>query len=246
MTAAIGAGWPRFTIRAALGATLLAALACGWYSSLQRQSTKVSQLAAELAYAQAELARSLSSAPSPKWTLAGNASHSDRVLWLAKLDGTNLRATQIQSGDSAFQFTLFADCDLRGATLVGEAAAFQGARFDRAKLAKATLTGGNAAFQHASFAHADLSGAVLTGGASAFQGASLEGAKLVGAQVKCSGPSFQGVNIDGTQFQGADLSSLDRDSLASCFFKTPPRYDEKTRFPAGFDPAAHDWARAAK
>ena len=48
---------PQFTIRSAIGVILLAALAFGWYSSLQRESETITRLSALLAYAETELAK---------------------------------------------------------------------------------------------------------------------------------------------------------------------------------------------
>jgi uncharacterized protein YjbI with pentapeptide repeats len=232
---------PQFTIRAALFATLLIALAFGWYLSERRADERIARLFARVNYAEAEL----------QWSKSRNKTWSrDRserkrppngVLSLAQLDGLNLRDASIVGGAGAFQRTSFNECDLENASLRGDGGAFQFARFDHANLVNIKLTGGGSSFQLASFVNADLSGAVLTGGAASFQGATFERAKLIGTQVLCSGSSFQLVNIDGAQFQGADLSMLDGHSLESCYFKTPPKYDERTRFPAGFDPAGQFW-----
>ncbi|MEI8022229.1 MAG: pentapeptide repeat-containing protein, partial [Schlesneria sp.] len=64
---------------------------------------------------------------------------------------------------------------------------------------------------------------------------------LIGAKV--SG-NFQSVNFSGAKFEGADLSAIDRDNLASCYFKELPMYDARTKFPPGFDPVEHLWRRA--
>ena len=96
------------------------------------------------------------------------------------------------------------------------------------------------AFQLASFVNADLTGAVLTGGGSSFQGSTFEGSKLVGARLLCSGASFQAVDVTGANFRGADISTLEAESLKSCYFQSPPRYDGKTKFPVGFDPVDED------
>jgi len=183
----------------------------------------------------------------------------------AKLDRAKLRDATISVKGNAFQRARFNDCDLQDATLEADGAAFSGAQFDNANLANVKLTGGGCSFQVASFAGADLSGATLTASLASFQvasfagadlsgavircngcsfqGASLEGAKLIGARLLCTLPSFGGAHIDGVQFQGADLSKVDRSSLESCYFQTPPKYDEKTRFPAGFDPVRQHWTR---
>ena len=63
---------------------------------------------------------------------------------------------------------------------------------------------------------------------------------MVGARL--SG-SFQGANISGARLEGADLSAVDSDDLAICNFDKPPTYDEKTKFPSGFDPVEQFWQR---
>ena len=63
---------------------------------------------------------------------------------------------------------------------------------------------------------------------------------MIGA--KLSG-NFQVVNISGARLEAADLSAIAHDDLASCYFKEPPTYDARTRFPPGFDPVDHSWRR---
>jgi uncharacterized protein YjbI with pentapeptide repeats len=241
----------------------LIALGFKWYSSMRRAEERSALLYRLLSNAEAKerLYRSLAEVrdeivPEEGSPLEGSPS-------FARLDGTDLRDATISVGGMAFPRACFNECDLRDATLEGDEGSFQGAQFDNANLANVELTGGGSAFQVASFAGADLSGATLTSSGSSFQGAtfagadlsgavitcnhasfqevSLEGAKLIGARVASSGTSFGGVHIDGAQFQGADLSMVDRYSLDGCHFKTPPEYDEKTRFPAGFDPVHQRW-----
>ena len=255
----------QFTIRTALLATLLIALALGWYSSMRSARERFARLYRSLSGAEAKLRLCQSHAQVRDEVGPKEGRPSKGLLSFAKLDGAKLRDATISVKGMAFPRACFNDCDLRNATLEADGGAFQGAQFDNADLANvkltgggssfqvasfagadlsgATLTGGGASFQAASFAGADLSGAVLTGSGTSFQGASLEGAKLIGARVVCSEVSFGGVHIDGVQFQGADLSMIDRSSLESCYFKTPPNYDEKTRFPPGFDPVRQHWTR---
>jgi uncharacterized protein YjbI with pentapeptide repeats len=83
-------------------------------------------------------------------------------------------------------------------------------------------------------------GATIVGGGASFQKATFEGAILIDATL--SG-NFQLVNISGARLEGADLSAIARDNLASCYFKDPPTYDARTKFPPGFDPAERAWRR---
>jgi uncharacterized protein YjbI with pentapeptide repeats len=240
----IRGGW-QFTIRNVLATTAVIALAFGWYSSAQHADITIARLSSRLSYAETELDLLIQRAAFRHSAKRLDSSPNGQPP-LTDMDGVNLSGTSIIGADSAFQRSCFDNGDLRYATLKGDASSFQGAQFNNAMLAGARLTGGVASFQLASFENADLSGAILAGGGSSFQGASVAGAKLIGAQIVCSRTSFQGVNIDGAQFQGADLSALERQSLEGCHFKTPPTYDEKTRFPAEFDPVAQLWKRASK
>lgn len=229
---------PRFTLREFLMLMVLLATLLGWHSSNRRADTRLAEQANRSRYAELELERARSALkdrdrPSRDKT---------RVLWRADLEGTQLRGLTIASSGNAFQRMSFADCDLENATLQGGSSAFQLARFDNAKLVNSKLTGGLASFQEATFVDADLTGAALTGGASSFQCSSFENALLVRA---CLVGSFQLVNISGAHFEGADLSALDSDSLASCYFKDAPVYDDQTKFPAGFDPESQLWRRAS-
>jgi uncharacterized protein YjbI with pentapeptide repeats len=216
--------------------TMLLALLLAWRSSEQRAERQRTRQAGLLQYVEEELERArqeLRDRDRPR-------RDKTRVLWEAKLDGTHLRGVTIASSENAFQGASFRDCDLKDATLQGGVSSFQFARFDNANLVNAKLAGGGASFQIATFVGADLTGAVLTGEGTAFQKSSFENATLVRARLV---GSFQGVNISGTRFEGADLSALDSDSLASCYFREPPTYDGQTKFPAGFDPEALLWRR---
>jgi hypothetical protein len=51
------------------------------------------------------------------------------------------------------------------------------------------------------------------------------------------------VNISGARFERADLSAIDADNLASCYFVEPPTYDDRTVFPSGFDAEEQSWRR---
>jgi uncharacterized protein YjbI with pentapeptide repeats len=190
------------------------------------------------------------------------------LLSQADLTGASLRKAKLTAGARAFYETKFDHADLTNARLTG-AAAFQKASFKHAKLDDAVLEGGGSGLQIAVFDDATLVGARLIGGGSSFQGASFARANLTGAVLQGEGPALQGVNLDhancanlqahctsaltafqaaslnNTQFAGADLSSLADRSLGSCVFKpaTPPTYDKRTRFPAGFSPANHGWRK---
>ena len=127
----------------------------------------------------------------------------------------------------------------------GGTGAFQIATFDEAVLVNARLTGGGASFQLSSFAGADLTGATLTGGGAVVSAARpFRTPNLSAHESQGSGTAFQAVNLDGADFRGADLSTLEAESLKSCYFMTPPKFDGATRFPAGFDPHAEGWSQA--
>lgn len=233
----------QFTIRTLLVATVFVALVLGWYRTYRGNQ----ELLQQLMRAQSEIWRARSEIQREKSRTAldqiPKGKGGNRGLSAVCLDGADLRGISINGG--VFQVASFKGSDLRGATLIGGGASFQGARFDGANLANATLTGGGSSFQSASFVNADLANATLTGGGASFQAASFEGATLIDARVIVPGVTdFQCVNIDGAQFQGADLSTIDPSALESCYFETPPRYNTKTKFPEGFDPAAQGWARA--
>jgi type II secretory pathway pseudopilin PulG len=228
---------PRVSIRGLLFLILLAALLFGWRASEQRAQRERRQQEHRLRYAEEELRRARDELQDQQ---RGPRPDGARSFWDADLEGSNLAGMTIASDQNAFQRASFRKCHLEGATLQGGAASFQLARFDAAKLARACLKGGASSFQASSFVGADLTGATLIGGSSSFQQASFEDAILIGA--KLSG-SFQLVNISGARFEGADLSAIAHDDLASCYFKDPPTYDAKTKFPPGFDPADRSWRR---
>jgi len=230
---------PQFTTRTVLMVTLLLAVLLSWRASVRRGELQLAQQAHRLAYAEQELSRARDELQDRVRVKPDRS----RGLWMAALDGANLSGMTIASHTNAFQRATFKDCNLENATLQGGTSAFQLARFDGAKLEKAKLTGGDCAFQNATFVGADLTGAVLTGGGASFQAASFENATLISARLT---GSFQLANISGAHFEGADLSALDSNSLASCYFKDPPTYDGRTKFPAGFAPAAQLWRRVGE
>jgi uncharacterized protein YjbI with pentapeptide repeats len=219
--------------------TLLVALVLGWRSSVRRAERQMAQQAQQLRYAEEELER----ARDELWARDRPKRNKPRAFWEAEFDGAFLRGVTIASPTNAFQKASFQGCDLENAVLEGGGAAFQASRFDQAKLVNARLTGGGSSFQGASFNGADLTGAVLAGGGASFQGSSFENANLI--RTRLSG-SFQSVNISGARFEGADLSALDGDSLASCYFREAPTYDGQTQFPAAFDPQTQGWRRVAE
>jgi uncharacterized protein YjbI with pentapeptide repeats len=217
---------------------LLVALALDWVSSQRRVDRERRQQEQRLRYAEEELRRARDELQAQ---MRGPRPDRARSFWEADLESSNLTGMTIASNENAFQRASFRKCRLEDATLQGGDASFQLARFDAAKLARACLNGGAASFQASSFVGADLTGATLTGGPVSFQSASFEEAILVGA--KLSG-NFQSVNISGARFEAADLSAIARGNLASCYFKEPPTYDARTKFPPGFDPVECSWRRA--
>ena len=226
---------PRVSIRGLFFLILLVALLFGWHSSQQRAERERRQQEQRLRYAEEELRRARDELQDQQ---RGPRPDRARSFWEADLEGSNLAGLTIASDSNAFQRASFRKCRLEGATLVGGDSSFQLARFDAAKLARAHLKGGGSSFQASSFVGADLTDAILIGGGSSFQGASFEEAILIGA--KLSG-NFQSVNISDTRLEAADLSAIARDDLASCYFKVPPTYDGRTKFPPGFDPVERSW-----
>lgn len=228
---------PRFSTRELLLVIVIVAMVLGWASSRQRADRGRRMQEQRLRYAEEELRRARDEL---RDQVRGPRPDRARSFWEADLEGSNLAGMTIASGENAFQRASFRRCRLEGATLQGGTASFQLARFDGAKLARARLAGGGASFQGSSFDGADLTGATLAGGPSSFLNASFEGATLVKA--KLSG-SFQGVNLSGARLEAADLRAIAPDDLANCYFKEPPSYDARTRFPAGFDPVERSWRR---
>jgi Pentapeptide repeats (8 copies) len=230
---------PRISIRGLCLLILLLALLLGWVSSWQRAERERRLRESQLHYAEEELRRAKDEL---RDQLRRQVPRSDRTrsFWEADLEGSDLAGMTIASNSNAFQRASFRKCRLESATLQGGDASFQLARFDGARLARAYLKGGSASFQASSFAGADLAGATLTGGTSSFQGSSFEDAILIGATL--SG-NFQGVNISGARLEAADLSAIVPADLASCYFKEPPTYNPRTKFPPGFDPSERLWSR---
>ena len=209
---------PQFSLRSALVGMSLVALACGWYVSVQRQEIP------------------------PEASITGGISAFQR----ASFAGGRMQDSVLRGDGATFQEATFEGANLAGAKLTASGAAFQGATLAGCNLTGATLSGSLSSFQQATFAGCNFFGAVLAGDDTAFQGTSFQGARLLGAKLRGGGQSFQGVEIDQAQLQGANLSQLDSVTLASWSFNSPPTYDDQTRFPTGFDPAAHNWERAAQ
>jgi uncharacterized protein YjbI with pentapeptide repeats len=112
---------------------------------------------------------------------------------------------------------------------------FQGAVFDNADLRKAVL--GNADLRGTSFRGARLGGARLPG--ARLPGASFEGAGLAGCNLRAiksfRDVSFRGADLTKADFSHSDLRGADLSGAvlsAPKFYGT--RFDERTRFPAGF------------
>jgi len=228
---------PRFSLRGLLFLVFLVALALGWYSSWQQAAWQQRMQYQSMLYITEELRRARDELRNQERARRPDRS---RSFWEADLEGSNLSGMTIASNSNAFQRASFRRCRLEDATLEGGVSSFQFARFDAAKLARARLTGGGSSFQLASFVGADLTGATLAGGAASFQSGTFEDATLVGATL--SG-NFQAANISGARFEAADLSAISPNNLADCYFKEPPTYNDATKFPTGFDPAARLWRR---
>ena len=225
----------RFTLRDALAATMLVTLAFGWYASHQQAQREYAQLARRLEYDEAEAIHGKSREET--FNEAKERRHTEpyRTLFAVDFSGSNLKGVTITGPDIAFQLAIFNDANLEHARLAGS---FQGAQFKNASLAGAQLTGGGASFQESSFEGANLTGATLIGGGASFQASTFQRANLRGARIVCSGTSFQAVNIDDANFQAADLSTIDPGALASCYFKTPPTYNDKNPLPPRLRPPA--------
>jgi uncharacterized protein YjbI with pentapeptide repeats len=137
----------------------------------------------------------------------------------ANLAGANLNAALLHSAD-------LEDADLRGATL------------DRADLRGAVLCRAN--LEHASLAGCSLSGADL-------RNTNLHGACLVGAglfRADLQSANLQNADLSRaellyTDLSGADLRGADLRTHLSTAKLKGARYDETTRWPAGFQPSRH-------
>jgi hypothetical protein len=142
------------------------------------------------------------------------------------------------------------EADFRGADLAHAELAgvdlgcldFEGANFDGATLKGAWLLECN--LERASFRGANLAGAWCAGALfpqADFARASLARCNLRGCD--CRKASFADANLQGTTLAGADLCGADLSSakLTGATFHQA-RYDEHTRWPAGFEPGeALEW-----
>jgi uncharacterized protein YjbI with pentapeptide repeats len=225
----------RFNIRELVLLIAIVMLGYGWISSEQRADRDRRLRANQLRHAELELVRARDDLRNQS---RGPQPDRNRSFWEADLEGTNLTGMMIASKSNAFQRACFRKCVLVDAVLEGGGSSFQRAQFDGGNLVRARLKGGTGSFQKASFAAADLTDATLAGESGSFQGASFEDAVLVHATL--SG-NFQSVNFSGARLESAELSAIEAGNLASCYFKIPPTYDAKTKFPAGFDPVEHLW-----
>ncbi len=225
----------KFSIRSLLIVVLIVGLICGLLSSWQTNQGIRKRYEQKLQYSKEELARLKDQLRDLQ---RGKRPDRTRLFWEAELEGSELVGITIASDSNAFQKASFRKCNLERANLTGGGAAFQSACFDEANLKGAKLVGEGSSFQRSSFVMADLTGATLSGGPASFQSASFEDAKLFNAKLI---GNFQVANISGAQFQGADLSAIEADNLASCYFENPPTYNSQTKFPIGFDPRKNSW-----
>ncbi len=215
----------RLSIRLILTLALIVGLICGWGWTIRNHALARIDYQRKLAYCKEELSRAKEQL---KDLRSERRSSRTRALGEVELEGANLAGMTISSDDNAFQGASFRKCDLHESFLRGGTSAFQHACFDEANLLSARLIADHAAFQLATFVKADLTRATLSGGAASFQGASFENAVMV--EATCIG-NFQGSNISGVKFQGANLTAIEADNLASCYFDVPPTYDKNTKFP---------------
>lgn len=225
---------PRLKLRTALALVGGVALAAGWYASMERLRSRDAWLRQQLFNARSEVQAAAWRAES-RADESLNGAEQESARPRVRFGGAKLPGVVIKAGDSAFQRAVFDNVDLSNGSLTAGVSSFQLASFNNAVLTGARLIGGGGSFQLASFENADLRNAVLKGN---LQGVSLKNAKCIGATI--SG-SFQCANIDGAQFQKADLSAVERNDLASCYFDARPAFDRATKFPDGFDPVDQGW-----
>ena len=134
-----------------------------------------------------------------------------RRLAIVDDDGTHIKAVYVESESIAFE-----GADLSGLAAPGirnlRGISFRGAVLYWACLAGADLSGCN-------FEGADLRGATLEG--ASFVGANLRAAKLCRDNLGGT-TNLRGADLTNADFLGADL--------------TDAEYDERTKFPADFNP----------
>ena len=193
-----------------------------------RERSQISNLEAQLDTALAEI----KAKHRPSW---------QRRFSSVRFDGMDLTEVKIDGG--VFQRASFRGTKLVGAELIGGGSSFQLAVFDEADATGATIIGGGASLQMATFRNTNLRGATVQGNlqSTTFAGADLRDATLIAA----AGVGMQRCDLDATDVRGADLSRVPADSLEMAYFETPPKYDDATRFPDGFDPRQAGWQHVA-
>ncbi|QDT07607.1 Pentapeptide repeats (8 copies) [Rubripirellula lacrimiformis] len=233
----------RFTIRSTLLAMAWVALALACYTTFQTNLRRSQQ--EHILYQRAETLESLQenvyAMQVPRTANSQRGFLSGRDLDLADFSGVNVVA-----GSGAFQSTSMVGANFSGATITVGGASFQHTKLDGADLRGATITVGSSSLQITSFQAADLRGAVIvTPGGATLQYASFRDADLSSATIDCQSDlsSFQEVDINGVEFAAADLTGIHADGLTSAYFWAPPSYDDRTKFPADFDPQRAGWKR---
>jgi uncharacterized protein YjbI with pentapeptide repeats len=150
-------------------------------------------------------------------------------------------------GVGNFEKCIFRNCNLSGAKFK-QRSTFDRTDFSNANLAGAEINGSN--FVVVNFTGCDLSVLARFDPADKniqfanFTNANLQGMDLsefVAASSTFTGANLQGVNLrhaalDGCEFQGVDLSTVMNLEEASM---DGAEYDDNTKFPPGFDPAAN-------
>ena len=139
-----------------------------------------------------------------------------------KVDLNGADLSEVDATGSVFVHARLSGADLHG--MRAKKASFLESTFRRADLSGADVSGGKfikSDLVGARLDGADLTEAVLTG--VLLQGASLKGAVLRRADL--SGADLTGANLSGTELAGA-------------------RFDCRTRWPEGFDPATHELVTA--
>lgn len=170
----------------------------------------------------------------------------ERAAGTERIDLSGAKLERAPLGESQFASVVLTDADMRRADL--SSAILTGANLNGAKLAGANLSWAN--LNGADLLEADASGARFASAvmeATRLRGANLNGAILTKASLRgadlgdadlrragATGADLRGTNLKKVQLGGADLreAQLDGANLKGA------RYDTKTRWPAGFDPAA--------
>jgi uncharacterized protein YjbI with pentapeptide repeats len=173
----------------------------------------------------------------------------DELLGLLRAGRKGVRRWNARSAEAA-GVNAFRKIDLSGADLTGVVFAqldLEGACFDGAKMPRAafinlvgTQWGKPCNLKRASFRNADLRKADIRG--TNLYAADFEGADLAGAQLRASkfgNARFHNADLSSTALHYADLRGADLTgaNLAGAELERA-KYDERTRFPAGFQPPA--------